>query len=689
MFEQFLSNFSGGEVSEEIFGRYDSELYKNALARCENFFSLIQGPAQYRGGSTYVHPSRLQKTSRIERFKHNDEQVYILEFTDAKLRIYEDAAITTSAATTETIAGATQAGPCVLTITGHALTTNDEIYISGVVGMTELNGRFFRVVNLGANTVSLKDLFGNAVNSTDYTAYASAGTAAPVYEVTSPYAEADLEDFQFDQEGNIAYFVSRGYAPYKLTRVSATAWTFATYARTADPFTGADKYPGAVAFYEGCLYMGSSNDYPDRLWRTRGPQATGATRYEDYTTGEDADHAIITSVATGTGDIAYIQWLAGLQEFIAIGTEGGVLGMDGGGDAAITPSNYRIRPIDPVGVQGIMPVVNGQSIFYMQKGSRTLRSFDYDVLLDNYKSTDRQFLASHLTQGGIKQLAIQRWKTDLLWAVRNDGVLICLTIKPKEDVSGWHRHKLGGSGSVISIAVEPQVTGYDRLYAVVERTINSTTTRYTEYTNEPYEGVRRDDYYTGEDNETADDVVYDAALFAAQQDAIYLDSSLTYDGAETDTITGLWHLEGETVYALTDGRIHAALVVADGSVTLDWDAEVVHVGYKYRGVVIPLNLVVTGQLQNSISFGKNVSSLALVVSHTIGVKYGTSFYDLEDIAATETGGDTDSPPVPVTGVISLPHADSWSSDKRIMYVQDDPYPCMLNAFNATVEVGEK
>lgn len=686
MIDQFLSNFSGGEVSEEIFGRFDSDLYKNSLQTCKNFFSLIQGPLQYRGGFSYIHPTRLQQVARQERFKYNDEQTYVLEFTETKLRIYEDAAVTLST-TAKAITGVTKANPGVVTCVGHGYSTNDEVYITGVTGMTQLNGRFFRVVVTDADHFSLKDLYGDLVNTTNYTTYTANGTATIIYELTTPYLLADLSQFQFDQEGNTAYFVHRLYAPYKLTRVSATSWTFATYSRTADPFTGVGLYPGAVSFYEGCLYFASSVTNPDRIWRSRGPDSTGATRYDDFTTGADADHAIITAASTGSGDIAYIHWMAGLQKFMVLGTEGGVLGLDGGGDAAITPTNYRIRPIDPVGVQGIMPVVNGQSIFYMQKGSRTLRSFDYDLIVDNYRSTDRQFVAPHLTAGGIKQLAIQRWKTDLLWAVRNDGVLLCLTIKPKEDVSGWHRHILGGGGKVLSISVESQVNGYDRLHAVVERTINGTTTRYNEYMNEPYEGLHFRDYFTGD--EDADLVTYLAALFTAQQGYIYLDAALTYDGTAASTVAGLWHLEGETVSVLTDGRKHNDVVVTAGAITLEWTAAVIHVGYKYRGIAIPLNLIVAGQVQNSVAFGKNISSLALIVSNTIGVKYGTSLYNLQEIPASDIGQDTDAPPPPFTGSLILANDDRWEEDKTIMYVQDDPYPCMLNALSISIEIGEK
>lgn len=546
MFEQFLSNFSGGEVSEDLYGQFESQLYRNALRRCENFIPLIQGCAEFRGGTTHVHPSRLQQGARIERFRFNDEQTYILEFTTGKLRIYEDAGVTLST-TSKTITGITQASPGVITSVAHGYNTDDEIYIASVGGMTELNGRFFRVVKINNDTYSLKDLFGTAINTTSFGAYTSGGTSTIVFELTSPYLTADLFEFQFDQEGNVAYFVHRGYAPYKLTRVSATSWTFATYSRTADPFGSADLYPGAVAFYEGGLYFASSNTYIDRIWRSRGPDDTGATRYDDFTTGTDADHAIIASVSTGSGDIAYIHWLAGLQKFMAIGSEGGVLGLDGGGEYAITPDNFRIRPIDPVGVQGIMPVVNGQSIFYMQKGSRILRSFDYDLALDNYRSTDRQFVASHLTQSGIKQLAIQRWKTDLLFGVRNDGTLIGLVIKPKEDVSGWFRFSIGAVstsclteyGQVLSVAVETRVDGYDRLYAVIQRTINGITTVYVEYVNDPFEGLQKEDYFTdGVSTEAVDLGRYLQAIFTKlRNEAIYVDSALTYN--TPITITGI------------------------------------------------------------------------------------------------------------------------------------------------------
>ncbi|MHC4619835.1 MAG: hypothetical protein ACYTEQ_18970 [Planctomycetota bacterium] len=69
----------------------------------------------------------------------------------------------------ENITGATQANPCVLTITGHSLSNGDEIYVSQVPGMTQLNGNTYTVANAGANTVEL-----SGIDSTGYTAYGGA-----------------------------------------------------------------------------------------------------------------------------------------------------------------------------------------------------------------------------------------------------------------------------------------------------------------------------------------------------------------------------------------------------------------------------------------------------------------------------------------------------------------------------------
>jgi len=75
------------------------------------------------------------------------------------------------AASTLSVAGASKASPCVITCTAHGLFTGNRIYIDSVVGMTQLNGYWFTVTRVTADTFSL-----DGVDSSAYTTWASAGT---------------------------------------------------------------------------------------------------------------------------------------------------------------------------------------------------------------------------------------------------------------------------------------------------------------------------------------------------------------------------------------------------------------------------------------------------------------------------------------------------------------------------------
>ena len=86
-------------------------------------------------------------------------------------------------APTKTITGATQANPVVITSASHGLNNGNKIVISGVVGMTELNGNTYYVQNATTNTFSLSSNTDPAsttnVDGTGFTAYGSAGTITP------------------------------------------------------------------------------------------------------------------------------------------------------------------------------------------------------------------------------------------------------------------------------------------------------------------------------------------------------------------------------------------------------------------------------------------------------------------------------------------------------------------------------
>ena len=80
------------------------------------------------------------------------------------------------------ISGVTQASPGVVTATAHGLSNGDRVYITEVVGMTELNGESFVVANATTDTFELTD-----TDTSAYTAYTSGG----VLRVPSDIWEVD------------------------------------------------------------------------------------------------------------------------------------------------------------------------------------------------------------------------------------------------------------------------------------------------------------------------------------------------------------------------------------------------------------------------------------------------------------------------------------------------------------------
>jgi len=144
-----------------------------------------------------------------------------------------------SVSNTRDITAITKADPGVITIESHGFTGGEEIYISGVVGMTELNNKYFLVVYIDGDTFSLTDIDTVAIDTTAYTTYVSGGSVEAIYEIDTPYAEADLKTLQFAQKADVMYVAHPNYEPRKLIRSGAASWALSVYTRTADPFTKA------------------------------------------------------------------------------------------------------------------------------------------------------------------------------------------------------------------------------------------------------------------------------------------------------------------------------------------------------------------------------------------------------------------------------------------------------------------
>lgn len=91
-------SFAGGELSPELENRTDLKAYQNALSTSLNVLCTNKGDLIPRPGTEYVSltsqinttTNRAPKNARLIPFKISEENSYMLEFTDKRLRIFKD-----------------------------------------------------------------------------------------------------------------------------------------------------------------------------------------------------------------------------------------------------------------------------------------------------------------------------------------------------------------------------------------------------------------------------------------------------------------------------------------------------------------------------------------------------------------------------------------------------------------------
>ena len=257
-----LTNFTGGELSPRLDGRTDLTKYSSGCSTLENLVVYPHGSAARRPGSTFIaEVADSDNKTRLIPFEFSTTQTYMLEFSNLKMRVYKDKGAVLEG--DKTITGITQANPAVVTATSHGYSNGDEVLISGVSGMTEVNNKRFLVADKTTNTFELQDKDGVDINSTSFTAYASGGVSNKVFELATPYTTAQLFDLKFAQSADVMYITHPEHEVEKLSRTGHTSWTLTDVDFTKGPMQDANTTdttlnPGQSAVGTGIALVASA-----------------------------------------------------------------------------------------------------------------------------------------------------------------------------------------------------------------------------------------------------------------------------------------------------------------------------------------------------------------------------------------------------------------------------------------------
>ncbi len=216
------TSFTSGELSPKLQGRTDSANYKAGLEKATNAFVNVQGSISRRNGFEYIAKTKTSSANtKLIKFQYNQDTAYILEFGNLYIRMFSPDG--QKKETAKVITGITKANPAVVTTSGsHGYTTGDQVYLESIIEMTELNNSEipYTITVISPTTFSL-----NSINSTAYTAYGSGGTSTKIYEIVSPYTDAQVPDIQYVQNGATMYIVHPSVTPQLLVLNSDLTWT--------------------------------------------------------------------------------------------------------------------------------------------------------------------------------------------------------------------------------------------------------------------------------------------------------------------------------------------------------------------------------------------------------------------------------------------------------------------------------
>lgn len=159
-----------------------------------------------------------------------------------------------------------------------------------------------------------------------------------------------------------------------------------------------------------------------------------------------------------------------------------------------------------------------------------------------------------------------------------------------------------------------------------------------------------------------------------------------HDSGNISKLTGMGHLEGQTVTILADGMVIADKVVTLGEVDLGGGYYTkVTAGLRMRSVLQPMTIEFTGRSGSSRTKRGRVQELTWNFYKTIGGKFGKEPEDAKDaIRFRETGAQMNAPTPAFTGEKAVIMNKGYTGTPRACLVHDDPFPCTVLALTAEV-----
>ena len=673
-------SFAGGEVSPEMFGRSDDAKYLSGLAKCRNFITKPQGPAENRPGFAFVREVKdSTKRTRLIPFTYSTTQTMVIELGAGTFRFHTQGGTLLSAGTPYEVANPYAEADLF-----------DIHYVQSADVLTLVHPNYAprELRRLGATNWQLTTLsFAAPISAPGAPTLVAAGHTAVKYtyyyvvtaidadgigeSAASTASSAGGNLYETGATVTISWSAVTGASRYNVYKLQGGLYGYIGQTAglsivddniTPDlsqvppiydaMFSGSGDYPGAVSYYEQRRCFAGTTNKPQNIWMTK----SGTESNMSYSLPVRDDDRIAFRVAAREANT--IRHIVPLTQLLLL-TSSAEWRVTSVNSDAITPSTISVRPQSYVGASNVQPTIINNTLLYGAARGGHVRELAYNWQASGFITGDLSLRAPHLFDTyDIVDMAYGKAPQPIVWFVSSSGNLLGLTYVPEQQIGAWHWHDTDGVFESCAVVAEGNE---DRLYCVIRRTIDGNTVRYVERLASRH--------------------------FDAQADAFFVDCGATYSGIPADEISGLDHLEGKVVNILADGAVHPQRTVTGGAITLDAEASTVQIGLP---IVADLETLPAAMALRDGSLGqgrvKNVNKVWLRVHRSSGIFVGPDENTLVE-AKQRTTEPYGSPPALKSDEIEITLTPTWGASGQVFVRQADPLPLTIVAMSAEVALG--
>ena len=735
---EIRTNFTAGELSTLINSRTQFQRYFNGSEILENWVVLAQGPIFRRKGFRFIGEVKdSTKKTRIIPFEFSTVQTYAIELGAGYLRFFS--------AQGQVLDNSSNILEISNPYSENELFDIKFVQDSDVIYMAHPNHPIQKLIRVASNDFTLNpvDLVKgpyideNIISTDEVRLTGGVWTEGSTLTLT---ASGGHTPFTSDHVGGLWKVRSgTGIAHVKITGfTSSTVVTVvaqndvpqslhntASFNWSEGEFSNARGFAGAITFHEQRMVLAGSIYAPQKVWFSK-----SNADYENFEVGTNADDPFLITIASQRGDP--IRWLFSDQALF-VGTAGSIFRIISSRNSpALAPDDIDAKRQISYGCSSIQPELVGQSPIYMQKNNKTARLITFDIDSDKYKAVDITIDSDHITGGGITSFEYQQIPLSSLWTVRTDGQIARLTLEQDQQVQAWSRYVT--QGNFESVAIVSDTEDNDEIYTIVKRTINGVVKRFVEVQEPNYEVDNLNRFYVDSgltyngtqsstitisgNTFTADSSTFESGDIGKEIHQLigkgrakitgFTDSqNVTVSIIETfssatllpnewaiaiKNITGLGHLEGETVTINSDGATVPNKTVSSGAIEIDNAGSIIHVGLSYSSKQknMPIeSLALSGIIGTSQHKIKRIDSVVIRFDKTLGGKIIDSNNNETPITARSLVDNMNEVPDLNSGDEEIILGTGWDRLGQIEIIQDGPQPMTIKSITYKVTINDK